>query len=187
MLVARYVAMRTGPTRLWSLEVVLPGMFAGPAWTFITRKAGPNAIAPIGQAAREVLRIEAGAVRYGCEIDQTIDPVTAGLEAAVDFGKDFLGAGALAEIRSRGAQRRRIRLVLVRAEGGGSAALAPPAGCPVLGADGRPTGAITSAAFCPALGAIVAMAYVRADASGAGTPVHVTAPPTGERLAGQIS
>ena len=99
MLVARYVAMRTGATRLWSLEVILPNLLAGRAWDFITRKAGANVIAPAGQAVRERLRIDAHLPRWGAEIDETTDPVAAGLEAAMDFSKDFLGAEALRRAR----------------------------------------------------------------------------------------
>ena len=57
MIIARYVAVRAGPTRLWSMEVMLPNMMVGPAWDFITAKAGDNVIWPAGRAAREVLRI----------------------------------------------------------------------------------------------------------------------------------
>ena len=59
MLIANYIAARTGATDLWSLEVTLPNMLAGQAWKFITAKAGPNALPPAGMDAREVLRIEA--------------------------------------------------------------------------------------------------------------------------------
>ncbi len=100
MLVARYLAMRTGATRLWSLEVVLPNMLAGRAWDFITAKAAANTIAPAGQAVRERLRTEAHLPRWGREIDETTNPVAAGLTRAVHLGKDFLGAEAVREAAS---------------------------------------------------------------------------------------
>lgn len=97
MLVARYLAMRTGATRLWSLEVMLPNMLVGQAWDFITAKAGANAVAPAGQAVREMLRADANLPRWGREIDQDTSPAAAGLMHAVDLGKDFLGAAAVRE------------------------------------------------------------------------------------------
>jgi aminomethyltransferase len=110
MMLARYIALRRGATSLWSLEVVLPNMFAGPAWGYITKKAGPNAVAPAGQAAWDVLRIEAGLPRFGCEIDEGVDPVTAGLEAALRPEGGYLGAEAVAAIRAAGTRLRRVGL-----------------------------------------------------------------------------
>jgi aminomethyltransferase len=62
MMVARYIAMRTGSTGTWSLEVMVPNMLAGPAWDFITKKAGhgEKALPPIGQVAWNTLRQTAG-------------------------------------------------------------------------------------------------------------------------------
>jgi len=169
MLVARYVAMRAGATRLWSLEVMLPNMLTGAAWGFITKKAQANALPPAGLAAREALRIEAGICRWGREIDEGVDPVTAGLEKAVDFGKDFLGAEAVRAVRDRGPARRRVRLLLR-----GDAPGLPAPGAAVVAADGRPIGEVTSAAFSPALGGTIALAYVDAAAQ-VGTEVSVRA------------
>jgi aminomethyltransferase len=56
LMLARYIAARTGSTPLWSLEVTLPNMLAGQAWKFITKKAGDNPLLPIGQAAVDILR-----------------------------------------------------------------------------------------------------------------------------------
>ena len=56
LMLARYIASRTGSTPLWSLEVTLPNMLVGQAWKFITKKAGDNALLPIGQAAVDILR-----------------------------------------------------------------------------------------------------------------------------------
>ena len=61
LMLARYIAARTGPTPLWSLEVTLPNMLVGQAWKFITKKAGDNALLPIGQAAVDILRAKPGA------------------------------------------------------------------------------------------------------------------------------
>ena len=95
MLIARYIASRTGPTRLWSLEVMLPNMLAGKAWQFITHKAGDNAIAPAGLLVRDRLRADAGIGAWGEDFDESSTPVSAGLMKAVDLGHDFLGRDAV--------------------------------------------------------------------------------------------
>ena len=97
--VARYIAARTGYTNLWSLEVILPNMLASQAWGFITDKAGANAIRPAGMSAREILRKEASLPRRGSDFDETTDPITAGLERAVNFNHDFLGRDAILKIK----------------------------------------------------------------------------------------
>jgi len=97
--VARYIAARTGYTNLWSLEVILPNMLAHQAWSFITAKAGANAIRPAGMSAREILRKEASLPRRGRDFNETTDPITAGLERAVDFNHDFLGRDAILKIK----------------------------------------------------------------------------------------
>jgi len=153
MMVARYVALRTGPTRLWSLEVMLPNLLAGQAWRFITHKAGRNALPPAGFAAREVLRIEAGLCRHGREIDETTNPATAGLTAAVCFDKDFLGAAAVRAALAAGPTRQRVGLLLP------PAAPVPAFGAAVTHA-GRPIGQVTSAVYSPSFARPIALAYV---------------------------
>jgi len=174
LLVARYIAARAGCGGLWGLEVILTNMMVGQAWRFITEKAGGNAIPPVGLAARDVLRIEAGLPRYGRELNETIDPVTAGLERAVDFGHDFLGREAIQKIRDRGPARKLVGLILEETPSGQPASgVVPKQGAPVLDKDGVEVGAVTSGTFSPTLNKVVAMAYVAKDLSAAETELIV--------------
>jgi len=172
LMIARYVAMRVGYCNQWSLEVILPNMVAAQAWRFITEKADQHAIAPAGLAARDVLRIEAGLCRYGHELNETIDPMTACLEAAVDFSHEFIGAGALRKVRDRQPSRKRIGLLL-RRKAGTQAAAIPKQGSLVRAADRREIGTVTSGTFSPALKCAAAMAYVGTEAAEAGTELLV--------------
>lgn len=61
LMLARYIAARTGAIGLWSLEVTVPNMLVGQAWRYITKKAGDNSLLPIGQAAVDILRTKPGA------------------------------------------------------------------------------------------------------------------------------
>ena len=188
LLIARYVAVRTRQAGLWTLEVILPNMVAGQAWRFITQKAGENCVPPAGMAAREVLRIEAGLPRCGHELDESIDPITAGLEARVDPGRDFIGRDALLKIKERGAERRLVGLNIQAPEAGPGrcttpaaasagqgphADLVPRPGSVVSRTGAAPVGSVTSAAYSPALEAVIAMAYVAREAAGAGTSLLV--------------
>ncbi|MCE5279111.1 MAG: hypothetical protein ABFD92_05075 [Planctomycetaceae bacterium] len=99
--IAKYVAMRTGLTRLWSLEVIFPNLLAGQAWRFITQKAGDNAIKPAGMEARDALRRGANLPAWGAGIDENANPFAAGLARAIDFNHDFLGRTALEKLQIR--------------------------------------------------------------------------------------
>jgi len=93
MMLARYIATRTGSTGLWSIEVMIPNMLVGQAWRFITKKAGENCLPPIGIAAREILRKDADILAPTDFADT--DPISAGLENLLDFNHDFLGRESL--------------------------------------------------------------------------------------------
>lgn len=171
LLIAKYVAMRTQSCGTWTLEVMVPNLAAGLAWDFITKKAGANALPPTGMLARDILRFEAGLCTYGHEINETIDPVSAGLEKLVDFSKDFLGAGAVRAVRDKGPARRRVGLVLSPADA--VASTLPKSGDPVTSPDGDELGAVTGGMFSPSRDAPVAMAYIRSDAAETGSKMTV--------------
>ena len=173
LMVARYIALRTAYLGQWTLEVILTNMLARKAWRFITNKAGQNAVAPAGFAARDILRIEAGRCRYGHELNESIDPFTAGLEAAVDFEHEFVGRQALAKLRDKAPARKRVGLVLGGGDGEGQPAAIPRLGTVVSSTTGKEVGAVTSGTVSPALDRTVAMAYVATDAAAAGTELLV--------------
>ncbi len=172
LMVARYIAMRVGYSNLWSIEVVVPNMIAAQGWSFITQKAGDNCVAPAGLAARDVLRIEAGLPRYGHELNETIDPITAGLERAVDFNHDFIGAPAIAKIKHRGAPRTRVGLVLYPQDDPQEIVI-PTQGAPVGSTDEREVGSVTSGTFSPTLNRAIALGYTTPDSAVEGTELLV--------------
>ena len=133
LMMARYIAARTGETSAWSLEVTIPALFASKAWNYITKR-----VRPCGQIARDILRHQAGLPKWGYELNRTIDPVTAGLMSMVDTGRDFIGARAIADIAGRCPSRKRVILEL-------SGSL-PASGDMVTGVDDEDIGVLTSCA-----------------------------------------
>jgi aminomethyltransferase len=158
LLVANYIASRTGYSNQWTLEVMVPAMFAGQAWAYITQKAADKAVKPCGLASRDVLRIEAGLCRYGHETNETIDPAAAGLAGCVDFGHDFIGAEAIRKIIDKGPARKRVSLALA-----GQGEVIPRLGEAITRSDGGEIGTVTSGTFSPKQDAIIAMGYVSAS------------------------
>ena len=189
MMIARYIAERVDFAGVWGVRVSIPNMLAGQAWRFITAKAGDSAVAPCGLAALDVLRIEAGRPRYGHELTEAIDPISAGLKAAVDFGHDFLGRDAVQSIAETGSPRKPVGLAIEAPAGPADAAAIPRLGWAVRRADGSEVGTVTSGAYSPALERPIALAYVAraaAEPTEAGSAPPLTVAAEGSPLPARV-
>jgi aminomethyltransferase len=132
---------------------------------------------PCGLGARDVLRLEAGNVLYGHEIDEETTPLEAGLEWVVKPEKGaFMGSDALAERQqvkasetdphaSLGPPRRLVGLVSVTRA-------IPRQGYPIA-RDSDTLGVVTSGTFSPTLDRPIAMGYVIPSAAREGEPVQI--------------
>lgn len=111
--------------------------------------------APAGLQALDSLRIEAGFVAFGADVDERTTPHEAGLvKGVIDFGKGcFLGQEAVAAVEFRGAPERRIRGVAFRSQ------IPPVVGDRLLVGDDA-VGSVTSSCFAPSLGHVVALAML---------------------------
>ena len=98
---------RTGYTGEDGFEIMLPTQAAAFFWEALS-KAG---VKPIGLGARDTLRLEAGMNLYGHDMDETINPLEAGLAWTVDLKseRDFIGKAALL---AKPATRKLVGLVL---------------------------------------------------------------------------
>jgi aminomethyltransferase len=84
---------RTGYTGEDGFEVMIPAKSAPYFWATLAEKG----VRPIGLGARDTLRLEAGMNLYGQDMDETINPLEAGLAWTVDLKseRDFIGKAAL--------------------------------------------------------------------------------------------
>lgn len=85
---------RTGYTGEDGLEIILPQEEITKLW-FSLLEAG---VKPCGLAARDTLRLEAGMLLYGQDMDESTTPLESGLEWTVKWqpeDRDFIGMGAL--------------------------------------------------------------------------------------------
>jgi aminomethyltransferase len=150
---------RSGYTGEDGVEIILPAKAAAMAMKMLGKGlTKPDAtLQPAGLGARDTLRLEAGMPLYGHELTEAIDPLSAGLDWAVDLKKQFIGSPALGEIARTGVKRKLIGLELDSrriARQGTSLSL-----------DGKTVGEVTSGTFSPTLQKSIAMAYVDADAA----------------------
>jgi aminomethyltransferase len=127
---------------------------------------GQPEVAPIGLGARDTLRLEAGLCLYGHDIDETTDPVEAGLSWTIARRRraegGFPGAARVLRQLAAGPSRKRVG---IRPDGRAPAR----DGTAILGPAGDLIGRVTSGGFGPSLGAPIAMGYVEAANSAAGS------------------
>ncbi len=95
------VISRTGYTGEDGFELFVPAERAVDVWDALLATA-PEVL-PAGLGARDVCRLEAGLRLYGNDMDETVDPYTAGLGWTVKLQKgDFVGREALSQLRQAG-------------------------------------------------------------------------------------
>jgi aminomethyltransferase len=143
---------RTGYTGEDGLEIFCESGRASALWTTLLGNAA-EPIQPCGLGARDTLRLEAGNLLYGHDMDERVTPLEAGLSFIVKLGKgDFLGREALIQAKETGLRQRLVGFDMV--ERG-----VPRAECAVqLGGD--VVGRVTSGSYAPTLEKNIGMAYV---------------------------
>lgn len=125
-------------------------------WKRLREEGHSLGAVPVGQAALETLRIEAGLPRYGRELDEEILPIEAGLgDEVISYTKGcYPGQEVIARIKTYGHVNKVLSGLIL--EGNGT----PRKGDAVFQGE-KEVGYITSAARSPHLGKIIAMAYLR--------------------------
>ena len=121
-----------------------------------------------GWTAFELARIEAGAPRFGADMDETNIPLECGLESrAISYSKGcYIGQEVINRIHSIGHVNRELRGLRLADD---LAAL--PARGDKLFHDGKEVGYVTSAVKSPALKANIALGYVRREVNQIGNEV----------------
>ncbi|MHC8508326.1 MAG: DUF1989 domain-containing protein [Rhodospirillales bacterium] len=161
------VVSRTGYSGELGYEIFCHPKDAPEVWDAVWAAGEPHGMAPLGLAALDMLRIEAGLVFAGQEFDEDTDPFEAGVGFTVALKNkqdDFIGRAALTK-RKANPQRKLVGLELA---GGETAA----AGDPLY--DGRhKIGVVTSAVKSPVLSKNIALARIAAEYAGPGREIEV--------------
>jgi len=151
---------RTGYTGEDGFEIGVPATQVEALWNALIA-AG---VKPAGLGARDTLRLEAGMNLYGQDMDDSVNPLDAGLGWTVDLvaERDFVGKAAL---QAKGQNAQFVGLIL-REKGGILRAHQK-----VVAASGA-EGEITSGTFSPSMQQAIALARVPMDVQ-VGDTVHV--------------
>jgi aminomethyltransferase len=123
---------------------------------------------PCGLGSRDSLRLEAGLWLYGNDIDESINPLEAGLGWTVKLDKEgyFIGQRAIQKMKDEGIQK---TLIGLKMEERGI----PRHGYPILNSDEKEIGVVTSGGLSPTRGYGIAMAYVPPKYRKRGTELYV--------------
>jgi len=157
---------RTGYTGEDGFEVRVQAGDAEAVWRTLLDAGGPRGLAPIGLAARDTLRLEAGMLLHGNDIWEETTPLEAGLNFIVKLDRDdFIGKEALVGQKRDGLRRRLCGLEMVEP---GIARR----GHPVLVA-GEVQGEVTSGSFAPFLKKSIARAFLPPEHVEPGTELQV--------------
>ncbi|WP_133128562.1 glycine cleavage system aminomethyltransferase GcvT [Legionella nagasakiensis] len=146
---------RTGYTGEDGLEIILPQDEIAHLWTTLLQ-AG---IKPCGLAARDTLRLEAGLLLYGQDMNESTTPLESGLAWTIKWepeDRDFIGMGALLSQKQQGLRRKFVGLILQ------DKGIMRPNQRVIV--EGHGEGVITSGTFSPTLQKSIALARVPIEA-----------------------
>jgi len=161
---ARATLARTGYTGEDGFEVFVANADAARVWDALLAAGSASGIKPIGLGARDTLRLEARFSLYGNDIDETTDPIEAGLGWTCKLDKEFTGRDVIAAKKADGPKRKIAGLVI---QGG-----VARHGHEVTHA-GEVVGHVTSGTYGPTVDKNIALAYVPTPLSKVGTALGV--------------
>ncbi len=160
-----FMLTRSGYTGELGYELFCSRDGAVPLWDALMEAGAEFGLKPMGSAALDIIRIEAGLAAAGAEFTAGADAFEAGLGFAVDLKKEtFVGREAL----SRNAQAPRKKLVGLHFQSDD----VPVPGSPVYKGE-RQIGEITSATKSPMLGHAIAMARLSVEHASPDTEIEV--------------
>lgn len=132
-------------------------------------RAIQSGAAPVGREAWNILRVEAGVVWHGVDVDASTIVMEAPLDHAYSLSKGcYIGQEVVARVTYRGHVNRKIVGLVFPDE------RIPEAGAAIL-VEGKEVGRITSAVVSPALGRGLALGFLRREHWEPGTRVEVAA------------
>ena len=153
---------RTGYTGEDGFEIIADAKNALPLWELFLEQG----VKPCGLGARDSLRLEAGMMLCGQDMDASTNPFEAGLGWLVNLDSgDFVGKSALLEIKRQGIKR---KLIGFQMKGQRIAR----AGYRIFKA-GQEVGKVTSGGKAPTLGVNIGLGYVPVELANIGTEIDI--------------
>lgn len=162
------ILSQTGYTGSKGYELYFPNAYGEEIWDLIFLAGKPFDIKPVGLAARDTLRLEAGLCLYGNDITDQTTPLEASLGWITKFteGNNFISREKLEKQKEEGVSRKLKGFVL---EDKGI----PRKGYEICDAEGNDIGEVTSGTMAPYVGKAIGMGYVRKTFAKSGTEIFI--------------
>ena len=165
------ILSRTGYTGELGYELYFRGTFedAEKVWNGLMTAGSEFGIEPVGLGCRDSLRLEKCYMLYGNDIDETTNPLEAGLGWITKLAKGtFNGSDAIAKVKENGLTRKLVGLVPTVDK------FIPRHGYKIF-VDGKESGYVTSGNMCPTANKPLALGYVPMANSAMGSVVEIEA------------
>ncbi len=164
---AKCTVARTGYTAEDGVEIFCGWNDAPAIWRALMQAGKAVGIRAVGLGARDTLRLEGRLSLYGNDIDETTNPLEAGLGWVVKLDKgDFVGRAALAKVKAEPMTR---KLVGFEVTGRGIARH----GYPLKDEGGSEVGVCTSGSPAPTVGKNIGLGYLPGAMTAVGTKFFV--------------
>lgn len=163
----RCTVARTGYTGEDGVEIFCAWADAPALFRTLLDAGRADGVKPVGLGARDTLRLEARLSLYGNDIDETTNPLEAGLGWVVKLAKgDFVGRAALERLTREPSARKLVGFEMI---GRGIARH----GYPLCDASGAPVGVCTSGSPGPTVGKNIGLGYLPTAMTDVGTGFFV--------------
>ncbi|TVR79588.1 MAG: glycine cleavage system aminomethyltransferase GcvT [Chitinophagaceae bacterium] len=143
----------TGYTGSGGFELYFKPDYAPAIWESLMKAGGEMGLKPAGLGARDTLRLEMGYCLYGNDIDDTTNPLEAGLGWITKTQKDFIGKEIILKAKEEGINRKLSGFVMT--ERG-----IPRKGYDILNENKEIVGKVTSGTQSPSLKEAIGLGYI---------------------------
>lgn len=165
------IISRTGYTGELGFELYFRGDFgtAKKVWDSIFDSGKKFEIEPVGLGCRDTLRLEKGYCLYGNDIDETTNPIEAGLDWITKLNKGpFNGSDIIAKVKENGPNRRLVGFIA-------DVEKFIPRHNYKIYSEGVEIGFVTSGNISPVLGKPIGMGYIQTKFSIPGSQIQIEA------------
>lgn len=160
------IISRTGYTGEDGFELYVDRDDSQQLWDEVQAKGKPLGLKPIGLGARDSLRLEVAYCLYGNDIDQTTNPIEAGLGWIVKSKKRGGFIGKEPVLKAKEGTSRKLIGFIMKEKG------IPRHGFEVFHDDSK-IGYVTSGGFSPALNQFIGLAYVNKPHHETGSTIDI--------------
>lgn len=157
---------RTGYTGEDGFELYVPANESEKIWSALLEAGREEGILPCGLGARNTLRLEAGFLLYGNDLDEQTTPLEAGLGWICKLDKGpFLGRSVLRRQKEEGVQRHLVGFRMLDRAIARDGAL--------VFKDGRQVGKVTSGSYVPFLKQNLGLMFLPSELANAGERIAI--------------